>query len=286
MANHILFLGIGYTAQRLAAALLEGGWQVSGTARNVAKKDLDPRIKLFAFDGKQRLADGIDISSVTHIVHSIAPAETGDVVLRQAADLCALTPALTWFGYLSTTGVYGDRQGGKVTEDDAPKPTSARAQRRVIAECEWRQYFAPTAVRYQIFRLAGIYGPVRNVLAQLKAGEARIIDRPGQVFSRIHVDDIVAVLQASIAAPKDGAIYNVADDLPSASGDVIRYAAQLLGVAPPTAIPFEEADLSPMALSFYAQCRRVIAARTKADLGWSPRYPTYREGLQAIHDGC
>ena len=193
---------------------------------------------------------------------------------------------MQWFGYLSTTGVYGDRKGGEVTENAAPAPQSARAERRLTAEREWRQYFQNTAVCYHIFRLAGIYGPGRNVLAQLQAGQARIIDRPGQVFSRIHVDDIVAAVQASIAAPKDGGIYNLADDLTSASGDVIRYGAHLLGIEPPAAIAFEDADLSPMAQSFYAQCRRVIAARTKAELGWRPRYPSYREGLQAIFNGC
>ena len=286
MSKHILFLGIGYTAQRLAAKLLEDGWKVSGTTRNVAEKRLDPRINLFTLHRDQQLVGDAAISDVTHIVHSIPPAEGGDVVLHQDADIGALTPALQWFGYLSTTGVYGDRKGGEVTENAAPAPQSARAERRLTAEREWRQYFQNTAVCFQIFRLAGIYGPGRNVLAQLQAGQARIIDRPGQVFSRIHVDDIVAAVQASIAAPKDGGIYNLADDLPSASGDVIRYGAHLLGIEPPAAIAFEDADLSPMAQSFYAQCRRVIAARTKAELGWRPCYPSYREGLQAIFNGC
>jgi nucleoside-diphosphate-sugar epimerase len=286
VSDHILFLGLGYVAQRLAASLLAAGWQVSGTCRNIADKQVDERINLLGFDGHQRLVDTAALGTVTHIVHSIPPAEAGDVVVQQHDDLVALMPGLRWFGYLSTTGVYGDRQGGAVTEDDAPKPASGRAMRRVTAERQWRDYFHGTAVSYQIFRLAGIYGPGRNVLRQLKNREARIIDRPGQVFSRIHVDDIVSAIRASMVKPQDGGIYNLADDLPSASGDVIRYGAALLGMTPPPAIAFEDAELSAMALSFYAQCRRVIAAKTKAELGWQPHYPSYREGLQAIYDGC
>ena len=283
MTEHLFCAGFGYVAGYLAGDLLARGWRVSGTSRAPADKSVDPRVGLLAFDGSQSLAAGA-MDDVTHVVHSIAPGEKGDGFLVQHRDLIRRAPNLRWFGYLSTTGVYGDRAGGEVSEADSPRPGSARARRRVAAETAWRALFAGSPVTYQVFRLGGIYGPGRNVLEQLRAGRARIIDKPGQVFSRIHVADIVAVLTAAIAAPKDGAIYNVADDLPSPSGDVIRYGAELLGCAPPPVIPFGEAELSPMARAFYSECRRVRADRAKAELGWRPRFPTYREGLRALHD--
>jgi nucleoside-diphosphate-sugar epimerase len=193
--------------------------------------------------------------------------------LRRCADL-------TWVGYLSTTGVYGDRGGAWVDEADAVAPTMARTRRRVAAEGHWLASGLPV----HIFRLAGIYGPGagRNALDAVRGGRARRIVKTGQVFGRVHVDDIVQVLRASIARPNPGAIYNVADDEPAPPQDVIAFACQLLGVAPPPEMPFEAAELSPMARSFYADNRRVCNARIKRELGIKLRYPTYRDGLRVI----
>jgi len=189
---------------------------------------------------------------------------------------------LDWIGYLSTPAVYGDRQGGVARESDPPSPGSPRGHRRLAAEQAWMQAFEG-AGSVQIFRLSGIYGPgTRNAIAQVKAGTARIIDKPGQVFNRIHVDDIGTILLASMARPAANGIYNVADTEACPSGDVIRYACALLGVEPPEPIPFDSAALSPMARSFYSECKRLDTTRLTAELKVQLEYPTYREGLSAI----
>jgi nucleoside-diphosphate-sugar epimerase len=195
---------------------------------------------------------------------------------EHAADLAALRPA--WVGYLSTTGVYGDRAGGWVDEASALTPAGERGRRRVAAEAGWRALGLPL----HIFRLAGIYGPGRSALDSVRAGKAQRIDKPGQVFSRIHVDDIAAVLDASIARPYPGAIYNVCDDDPAPPQDVIAYACALLGRAPPPLVPFDQAALSPMARSFYGESKRVSNRRIKDELGVRLRFPDYRAGLDAL----
>ena len=178
-------------------------------------------------------------------------------------------------GYLSTTGIYGDRQGGWVFEDDTPTPLSIEAKRRVVAERAWQSLPCPA----HIIRLPGIYGPRRSALDQVKAGTARRIDRMGQVFSRAHREDIVEALMASANAPNPGRIYNICDDHPCASGEVIVEACRLLEAPVPPLIPFEKAGLSEMGQRFYSECKRVSNARAKAELGWRPRFPSYREGL-------
>jgi nucleoside-diphosphate-sugar epimerase len=190
--------------------------------------------------------------------------------------------SLKWVGYLSTVGVYGDRKGRWVDESTSPKPNSERTEARVEAERAWLEFGEQTGMRVQVFRLAGIYGPGRSVFDKLNAGTARRIRKDGQVFSRIHVEDIANVLEASIAHPNGGAIYNVADDEPAAPDEVVAYAAKLIGVQPPPEIAFEEADLSPMARSFYEGSRRILNARIKSELGVRLRYPTYREGLASL----
>jgi len=227
-------------------------------------------------DARQRLAP------VTHLLISIPPDAEGCPVLgTHGADIAALKN-LRWVGYLSSTNVYGDRAGGWVDEATPPQPEGARGRNRLAAEEAWRALRRAHGVPVHIFRLAGIYGPERNALTAVKAGTARRIVKPGQVFSRVHVADLVAVLRASMARPDPGAIYNVCDDTPTPPDEVIAHAAALLGVPPPPAEDFATAALSPMARSFYDDNKRVSNRRIKDELGIVLRYPSYREGLAAL----
>ena len=243
------------------------GWTVAGTQRD----------RSLRFERGRRL-DAAAFAGATHILSSVPPDEQGDPVLAEhAADLARLN-GVRWVGYLSTTGVYGDHGGGWVDETTPANPIGERGRRRVEAERGWRALPLPV----HVFRLAGIYGPGRNQFDGLRAGTAKRIDKPGQVFSRIHVDDLAAALRLSMGAPRTAAIYNLADDEPAPPQEVVAYAADLLGVEPPPLIPFEQAELSPMAASFYAESKRVSNALIKRELGWRPKFPTYREGLRAL----
>jgi nucleoside-diphosphate-sugar epimerase len=275
--------GLGYTALALARGLMAEGWRIAGTTRNADKQSelASEGYEVLLFDRDRPLHDAAAaLAGATHVLTSVSPEEAGDPVLaHHVADLrrCA---NLEWVGYLGTTGVYGDRAGAWVDEADPVAPSMPRTRRRVAAEGHWLASGLPV----HIFRLAGIYGPGpgRNALDAVRAGTARRIIKPGQVFGRVHVDDIAQVLRASIVRPNPGAIYNVADDEPAPPQDVIAFACALLGVAPPPEVPYEQADLSPMARSFYADNRRVCNARIKDELGVKLRYPTYRDGLRAI----
>jgi nucleoside-diphosphate-sugar epimerase len=278
MTGTLLSLGHGYSAQALARLLLPRGWRVIGTTRDPARADalraggIEPLLW-----PAETLAPALD--AATHVLTSIAPDPDGDPVLaRHATDLAAARPV--WVGYLSTTGVYGDHAGGWVDEDTPPAPASARGNARVAAEAAWQE----TGLPVHVFRLAGIYGPGRSAFDRLRDGTARRIVKPGQVFSRIHVDDIAAALAASMDAPSPGAVWNLCDDDPAPPEDVIAHAAALLGVAPPPEEPFAEVtgSLSPMARSFYAESKRVRNDRIKRDLGLRLTHPSYREGLAAI----
>ena len=269
--NNLFCFGFGYTAEHLARTL-PAGWQVGGTLRHKNGKP-----------GTQLFGDALDLSQITHLLISIPPEEAGDPVLLRYRHTLGAASALRWIGYLSTTGVYGDHGGALVDENTPTAPTSERARRRVVAEREWLAFGEERGVAVQIFRLAGIYGPGRNVLDDLKEGTAKRIVRPGQLFSRIHVEDIAAVLRAALITHSGSAIYNVCDDEPAPPAEVVSYAAGLLGIEPPPEIPFEQAALSPMALSFWADNKRVDNRRIKEELGVSLAYPTYREGLKAIH---
>ena len=283
MIGRLFCFGLGYTALALARALAADGWRIAGTTRDAGKQArlAAEGIEMHAFDRGRPLAEPVAaLAGTTHLLTSIAPDERGDPVLgRHLADLrqCA---NLAWVGYLSTTGVYGDRGGAWADESDPVAPSMARTRRRVAAEGHWQASGLPV----HVFRLAGIYGPGRNALAAVRAGTARRIVKPGQVFGRVHVEDIVQVLRASIAKPNPGAIYNVADDEPAPPQDVITFACELLGVAPPPEVPYEQAELSPMAKSFYADNRRISNARIKHELGVELRYPSYRDGLRALLD--
>jgi nucleoside-diphosphate-sugar epimerase len=281
MSRRLFCFGLGYSAGVLARQLMAEGWTVAGTTRLADKRKAleDQGIAAFLFSREQPLADPrAALAGSTHVLTSIIPDEEGDPVLGcHAKDLLALG-SIAWAGYLGTTGVYGDRGGEWVDESDPPAPTLERTRRRVRAEGHWLASGLPV----HIFRLAGIYGPGRNALESVRAGTARRIVKPGQMFGRIHVEDIAAVLTASIARPNPGAIYNVADDEPAAPGDIVAHAAGMIGVPPPPEIAFEDADLTPMARSFYEGSRRIGNDLIKSELGVRLRYPTYREGLASL----
>ena len=281
MTGRLFCFGFGYTARALADELRPKGWTIAGTTRSRDKLAALRRegVDAHLFDRAHPLADPAEaLAGTTHLLLSIMPDRAGDAVLGcHLPDLLA-TRSIGWAGYLGTTGVYGDRQGGWVDESDRPAPSLPRTERRLAAEGHWLASGLPV----HIFRLAGIYGPGRNALETVRAGRARRIVKPEQMFGRIHIDDIVQVLRASIERPNPGAIYNVADDQPAPPQDVVTHAAELLGVEPPPAIPFEEADLSEAARSFYADNRRVSNRRIKEELGVRLRYPDYRAGLKAL----
>ena len=280
--------GLGFSAQTLAARLKTKGWRVAGTTRTRGGVDAltERGFETFQFAHGKPMADpAAALRGATHIVVSCPPDAAGDPALAAHVHaLSALTPLPQWVGYLSTTGVYGDHGGDWVDEQTPVSPNNERAKRRVAAEHAWLAWGAAMKVPVQIFRLAGIYGPGRNQLESLRDGSARRIVKAGQVFSRIHVDDIATALEASIARPNAGAIYNVCDDEPAPPHDVVEYAAKLLGVPPPPLEQFDEAarTMSEMALSFFADSKRVKNDRMKNELGVSLRYPTYREGLMAL----
>ncbi len=290
--------GLGYSGRALAEALAADGWRVAGTARRaetVARLAADGLAAVrFADDAGAPDTGAPDTGApdlpaeTTHLLSTVAPDRDGaddgvalDPVLRVCHDRIAALPKLDWVGYLSTTGVYGDHGGAEVDETTPPTPSGPRQRARLIAEDAWLDLHRRHGVPVHIFRLAGIYGPGRSALDSLRAGTARRIDKPGQMFGRIHRDDIVRVLRASIARPAPGTVYNVADDEPAPSHQVIAYAAELLGVAPPPLEPFDPRTLSPMAISFYSDNRRVLNDRIKRELGVTLAHPTYREGLAA-----
>jgi len=285
--GHVFFFGLGYTGLRLARRMRDAGWRVSGTVRTPEKAaalaDAEG-ITVHAFDGTAPIAATDPFADVTHVVDTAPPREILVPALAQHGDDLRACDTLRWVGYLSTPAVYGDRQGALVNEDDKPTPESRRGEMRLAAERAWMAAFAGRDVAVQVFRVAGIYGPGdgRNALAQLRDGKARIIEKPGQVFNRIHVDDIGSVLLASMARPRDGGIYNVADTEACSPGDPIVFAAGLLGIDPPTPIPFDSAELSDMARGFYSECKRLDTTRLTAELGAELTYPTYRDGLRAI----
>jgi len=277
----LLVIGHGFTAAALSRRLVGEGWRVIGTTRDpekvceLASLGVEPRI----WPG-----DNINdsITDATHLLLSVAPDAAGDPVLGALGDRIMQNTKLDWVGYLSTTAVYGDHNGGWVNEDTPVTPTTDRGRLRVDAERAWQNLFQNGRAAFHIFRLGGIYGPGRGPFAKVKHGTARRIIKKGQVFSRIHVEDIASVLRASIENPDGGAIYNVCDDEAAPPQDVIALAAELLGIEVPPKVSIENANMSDMARSFYAESKRVKNDRIKRDLGVKLLYPTYREGLGAL----
>ncbi len=278
MSNTLLCFGLGYSAEVLAQRLLGRGWRIIGTSRKAGKRrELEAKgFTMHPFERGTPLPDAA-FEGVTHVLTSIAPGEAGDPVLDMHREELGRL-GLAWAGYLGTTAVYGDRGGEWVDETTPIEPTLARADRRARAEAQWQASGLPA----HVFRLAGIYGPGRNPFVHLRAGTARRIVKESQVFSRIHVEDIATVLEASIASPHPGQVYNVCDDEPAPPQDVVAFAAELLGVEPPAEQDYATAELSPMARTFYKDNRRVRNARIKLELGVRLAFPTYREGLLAL----
>jgi uncharacterized protein YbjT (DUF2867 family) len=278
MTGTLLSLGHGYSARALARLLIPQGWTIHGTTRSAEKA-----AEMEAEGTVPHLFPGdlaAPLEQATHLLISAGPGEHGDPMLRHLRDpITAIAPRLQWAGYLSTTGVYGDHGGDWVDETTPLTPSTRRGKWRVAAEAEWQ---AIPGLPLHIFRLAGIYGPGRGPFAKVRAGTARRIVKPGQVFSRIHVDDIAQTLAASIARPDPGAVYNLCDDDPAPPEEVIAHAAHLLNRPLPPEEPFETAEMTPMARSFYAESKRVRNDRIKRDLDVRLIYPTYREGLAAL----
>jgi len=281
MSKTLISFGHGYSARALARRLLPQGWVIFGTTRQEAKARAlrdEGVIPVLWPDGDLSEA----FAKATHLLASAAPGEEGDPVLaRFGREIRAVAPRLEWAGYLSTTGVYGDHRGGWVDESAPLAPATRRGKLRVMAEQEWRDI---KGLPLHIFRLAGIYGPGRGPFEKVRQGTARRIVKPGQVFSRIHVEDIARVLEASIARPNPGAAYNVCDNDPAPPQDVIAHAAELLGRPVPPEVPFDEAEMSPMARSFYAESKKVDNRRIREELGVELAYPDYRTGLRALLD--
>ncbi|HEY3694865.1 NAD-dependent epimerase/dehydratase family protein [Phenylobacterium sp.] len=279
----LFVFGYGFSARALVRRLRPQGWDVAATFR--ADGDADR----LAGDG----VEPVPLSEPELVGARAAGAQAILVTAPPGARGCPalplLVPALAragafpdWLGYLSTTGVYGDRRGGWVTESSRLAAQSPEGARRVGAERDWLQVGAGMGLSMTLFRLPGIYGPGRSPFDRLRRGAARRIAAPGQVFSRIHVDDLAAGLAASIARPRAGRAYNLCDDEPAPNSDVLAYAAGLLGLEPPPEVALADAALPPAAQRFYAESKRVSNARAKAELGWRPAFPTYREGLRAV----
>lgn len=275
--NHLLCFGFGFSAQHLARLLGKTQWKITGTSRT------DEGVSAMAVHGIHAIRfDALSAipMDVTHVLSSVPPGVNGDPVLAAyGVALCLQAAQFKWVAYLSTTGVYGDRAGAVVDETAELTPNTDRGQRRVDAEVAWQ---AVPHLPLHIFRLPGIYGPGRNQLESVREGSARRVIKLGQIFSRIHVDDIAGILAASIAHPNPGRIYNVADDEPCPPQDVVTYAAALLRMKPPPEIAFEQAELSAMARSFYADSKSVSNMRVKQELAYRLKYPNYRVGLQSL----
>jgi nucleoside-diphosphate-sugar epimerase len=286
--KRLFCFGLGYSARVLAERLRGEGWSVAGTSRTpegvaaLAAAGLES----LCFDRSHPLpAAARRLEEASHVLLSIPPGADGDPVLAAHRDdfiRLAEGGRLAWVGYLSTTGVYGDAGGGWVDETTAPRPAGPRQQRRLEAELAWLALGRAAGLPVHIFRLAGIYGPGRSAVDAVRAGTARRIDKPGHVFSRIHVADLAEVLRASMGKPDPGRIYNVCDDLPASAAEVVDYACRRLGVESPPMIPFKDAELSEMASSFYLDNKRVRNYRIKDELEITLKYPTFYLGIEQI----
>lgn len=281
--NSLVIFGLGYSAQVFARRMMQRGWQVVGTtrSRDSAASLRAQGFNVVVFTGEAPCIEARDaLVGATHVLVSIAPGADGDPVLSCHGGDLAQAQNLKWLGYLSTVGVYGDYGGAWVDEEAPLNPKSERSVQRVTAEKAWAVFGSETGVAVHLFRLAGIYGPGRGPFEKVRQGKARRIVKPDQVFNRIHVEDIANVLEASIAHPRGGAIYNVSDNEPAPPQDVVAHASRELGMEPPPEVAFEDAGLSPMGRSFYGENKRVSNARIRQELKVALSYPTYREGMR------
>jgi nucleoside-diphosphate-sugar epimerase len=280
---NLFVFGLGYCARAICLRMAARLDHISGTTRSARKAAglEDDGVEAFVFDGmahNQAIAKAL--SSASHVLVSIGPDEDGDPVLRHYRnDLAAAAPAS--IVYFSTVGVYGDHGGAWVDEESPCRPVSKRSKLRLAAEAAWRRFGAETGIKVAIIRLSGIYGPGRGPFQKLKDGTSRRIIKPGQFFNRIHVNDIAQIVETAFDR-RAGGVFNGSDDEPAAPQDVIAHAAGLLGIEPPPEVPFEIADLSAMARTFYGENKRVRNGKIKTELGIDLAFATYREGLAAI----
>lgn len=279
----LFIFGTGFSSKAFVEEVRDQFDWIGGTTRSSDKMEAlrTLGVEPFLFDGNSQ-GDGVAeaLKQATHILVSIAPNEAGDPVLNQYAnEIAGAKPR--WIGYLSTVGVYGNHDGAWVDEETPLNPVSKRSVQRVAAEEAWLAFAEQNDLPVQIFRLSGIYGPGRNAFENFRKGTARRLVKPGQVFNRIHVADIAGALKAAMAKPSTR-VFNVTDDEPAPPQDVVAFAAELLGVEAPPEIPFETADLTPMARSFYGENKRVSNQRLKDELGFTFRYPDYRVALKAL----
>lgn len=282
----LFVFGLGYVGEAFARALRARGWDIAASARSPEQVASLRAAGIEAADPADREAMARAMRGVNAVLITSPPGPDGCAALESVIPALAQAQAFPdWIGYLSTTGVYGDFEGRWVFETSPLRAQSVEGARRVGAERDWRQVGRGMGLTVTTFRLPGIYGPGRSAFDRLRAGEGRRIVKPGQVFSRVHRDDIVSGLLASLDQPRAGGIYNLCDDEPAPPQDVIEYAARLLGVPVPPDLPFDALGLSPATRRFYAENKRVSNALAKAELGWRPKYPTYREGLKAILAG-
>jgi nucleoside-diphosphate-sugar epimerase len=282
-ALRLFAFGYGFAAEALAQRLRPLGWTIAASCRRPedAERLASAGVEPVRLDDPAGLA--MALAATRALLVSAPPTPEGCPGLRVLAPAIAAAGAFPdWTGYLSTTGVYGDRRGGWVVETSRLAAQSVEGARRVAAERDWLDTGRGMGLTVTVFRLPGIYGPGRSAFDRLREGRAQRISSPGQVFSRIHVDDLAAGLEASIRRPRAGGIYNLCDDEPCPNSEVVAYAAGLLGLPAPPEVPLEAARLSPAARRFYAESKRVANARAKAELGWRPAYPSYREGLTAV----
>ena len=282
-AGQLFCFGLGFSSQALAKRLLPQGWDVSGTVRGEQEDSRAKNISVCFFDGCRATTEISEaISHATHLLITIPPQPSGDVVLENFAEEISRARQLQWIGYISSTGVYGDTQGEWVDESSPLLASTERNRQRIEVESAWLKIGKDHRLPVMIFRCVGIYGPGRNLLVSVRQGRARRIDKPGLVFSRIHSEDLAQTLEASMKKPQFGEIYNVSDDCPSPPVEAVEYACSLLGVEPPPLVPFEEADLSPTARGFYITNKRVSNKKIKQELGVALRYPDYRSGLNEL----
>ncbi len=288
MYNKLFCFGLGYTARYLIDHLKDQNtpWQFSGTYRSLRNPPA-PAISEYIFNGAHPMDHAAAIlSDVSHMLISIPPQENiGDPVLQYHAAEISRLKNLKWLGLLSTTGIYGDQKGGWVDDNSLPAPTSVKGQQRLEAEQDWLKMLHDHQIPVHIFRLGSIYGPGKGPLANLRAGRVRKIIKPGQFFSRIHVADIAQALSASITSPNPGMTYNLVDDMPASSSEVIDYICDLLNRPPLPPLDYAEAEMSPMMKIFYSENKRVRNDRLKQELGITLRYPTYKEGFSALIKG-
>ena len=281
--NHLFCFGLGYSGRALGRSLVREGWKVSGTTRDPKKMDILEKegLEAYCFPGEECLIED-QISLATHLISTIPPQSLGDIVYKNFYQIIEQKQNLRWIGYLSSTGVYGNRDGSWVDEESDLMTSNPRNRLRIEAENQWLQLGRKNGVGVHVFRAAGIYGEGRNVLETVRAGRARRVEKKGHISNRIHVEDLVTVLKSSMGKAESNSIYNVCDDEPVSAKEVVEFACQLLKTEPPPVIPFQQAELSDIARTFYLDNKKIRNEKMKKELNIQLKYPDYRTGLITI----